>query len=434
MLYPYLQMDAIWDNAHRLALEYSAPAVWAFSSLKAQAYWSAVDHWMTDAYRSSSTNALRGYSMGTAATTETLGGRVEARRGTTTIGGEAYRRNWNTETMMAGMNAYSPQYSIPDVNIDSVGAFIEHTRTFGTRTAIDLGGRLDRLSTTADPAKVNAALYTAYHGTTTTSRVDTPLSGRAKLTVQAAKGISVAAALGHTARVAEANERFFALRRAGTDWVGNPDLDPARNTGVDLSASIQRTRVALSANAYVNAVHDYIAVYGARRIVMVPGVMNATARSYANVDATMRGLEANGSLTLHRMLTVSGDVSYVRGTLTPDASRGITATNVAEMPPLRGRVRARVDDGRLFLEVEGVASAAQDRVDTTLGELPTAPYQLLNLSSGWRRGQLAVSVGVANLLDAYFVEHLSFQRDPFRTGVRVAEPGRNVFTSISWRF
>jgi hypothetical protein len=29
--------------------------------------------------------------------------------------------------------------------------------------------------------------------------------------------------VGHTARVAEANERFFALRRMGTDWVGNPD-------------------------------------------------------------------------------------------------------------------------------------------------------------------------------------------------------------------
>mgnify|MGYP000966315109 CR=1 FL=1 len=50
----------------------------------------------------------------------------------------------------------------------------------------------------------------------------------------------VAAAVGQTARVAEANERFYALRRMGTDWVGSPDLAPALNTGMDLSLSLQR--------------------------------------------------------------------------------------------------------------------------------------------------------------------------------------------------
>lgn len=434
VLYPYLQMDAIWDNAHRLSVDYSTPAIGWLSAMKAQAYWTAVDHWMTDEYRASSVSTVRGYSMGTAATTQTVGGRVEMRHGATTVGGELYRRNWNTETMMAGMNAYAAQYSIPDVNVDSIGAFAEHTRPLGSRAVIDVGGRVDHLSTTADATKANLAIYTAYHASSTTTRTDTPLSGRAKLTVQAAPGISVAAALGHTARVAEANERFFALRRAGTDWVGNPDLDPARNTGVDVSMTLRRSRLALSANAYVNAVHDYIAVYGARRLTAVAGVMNTTARSYANVDARLRGVETSGSFTLHRMLTLSGDLSYVRGTMTPVASVGITATNLAETPPLRGRMRLRADDGRVFAELEGVASAAQNHVDASLGELATASYGIVNVASGWRRGPLAVSVGVSNLLDSYFVEHLSFQRDPYRTGVRVAEPGRNLFTNLTWRF
>lgn len=434
VLYPYLQMDAVWDDADRVAVDYSAPAIGWFSSLKAQAYWSAVDHWMTDQYRSSSLTTPREYSMGTDATTQTLGGRIEARRGTTTAGVELYRRNWNTATLLAGMNAYAPQYSIPDVNIDSAGVFVEHTRVLGARMALDLGGRLDRLATTADTARANVALYTAYHGAAPLSRVDTPLSGRAKLTVQAGRGLSVAAALGHTARVAEANERFFALRRAGTDWVGNPGLDPARNTGIDVSMTLQRSRGTLSANAYVNAVHDYIAVYGAPRQVAVSGVMNTVARSYANVDATLRGMEASGSLTLHRALTVSGDLSYVRGTMTPDAARGIASTDLAETPPLRSRLRVRADDGRVFVELEGVASAAQNHVDRSLGEQPTASYGIVNLSSGWRRGSLGVSVGVSNLLDTYYVEHLSFQRDPYRTGIRVAEPGRNVFTNLNWRF
>ena len=48
----------------------------------------------------------------------------------------------------------------------------------------------------------------------------------------------------------------------------------------------------LTANGYVNAVHDYIAVYAAGRQLMVAGVMNASAPSYANVDARLKGVEA----------------------------------------------------------------------------------------------------------------------------------------------
>lgn len=435
ILYPYLLMDAVYDNADRAALTYQAPALGGrLTGVKAEATWSRVDHWMTDAYRTSSATAPRAYSMGTDAATLTAGGRVEAAFGATTVGGEAFRRNWNTETMMAGMGAYAPQYSIPDVNIDSAGIFVEHARALSTKVSLDLGGRVDRVTTAADRAKAGLALYSAYHATDRTSRTDTLPSGRAKVAVQVSSSVDVAASVGHTARVAEANERFFALRRMGTDWVGNPTLAPARNSGVDLSVSVHRPHVSFTANGYVTAIHDYIAVYSARRQVMVSGVMNALARSYANVDARLRGFEASGSVTARTPLSFSGDVSYVRGTMTPRAELGLTSHDLAETPPLRARLRARVDDGRLFAELEGVGSAAQTRVDRSLGEATTPSYALVNLTAGLRRGRLSAAVGVANVLDAYFVEHLSYQRDPFRSGVRVAEPGRNMFANVSWKF
>ncbi len=435
ILYPYLQMDALWDNADRLSVDYNAPALSdRLSGFKAQAYWSRVDHWMTDELRTSSSATPRVYSMGTDAGTYTVGGRVEAQMHATTIGGEVYRRNWNAETQMAGMAAYAPQFSIPDVNVDSVGAFVEHARALGTRVAIDLGGRVDRVATAADATKANVALYSAYHQTTSTSRTDVLPSGRAKLTYQLAPTVELGAALGHTARVAEANERFFGLRRMGTDFVGNPDLAPARNTGIDLSVSLRRPRVTLSANGYVNEVHDYIGVYSAPRLAMVAGVMNTTARSFRNVDARLMGVETSGSVTVRTPLTLSGDISYVRGSMTTSSTAGAAASPLAETPPLRARLRARLDDGRLFTEIEGVASAAQTRVDTALGEQTTPSYGLMNLTSGARVGRLALTVGVANVLNAYFVEHLSYQRDPYRAGLRVAEPGRNVFTNVSWKF
>jgi iron complex outermembrane receptor protein len=39
-----------------------------------------------------------------------------------------------------------------------------------------------------------------------------------------------------------------------------------------------------------------------------------------------------------------------------------------------------------------------------------------------------------NVLDALYSEHLSYQRDAFRSGVRVYEPGRTLSARLSARF
>jgi iron complex outermembrane receptor protein len=435
LLYPYLQMDAVYDNADRAALRFEAPRTGArVTAVKAEAYWSRVDHLMDDARRLSSNGMPRAYSMATDAASETLGGRAEAHVGAeTTVGGEAYRRNWDTTTAMAGM-AYAPQYSIPDVNVDTVGVFAEHTRSLGSRTSLDVGGRIDHIRSDADAAKANLVLYTAYHATTTTSRSDTLPAGRLKVTHRATSALQLSAGVGHNARVAEGNERFFALRRMGTDWVGNPDLAPTRNTGLEGTVALEGRGRSLTVNGFVNWVDGYVAVYSAQRLAMVPGVMNMAARSYINTDALLRGVEVTASTQLRKALALSGNLSYTRGTFDQASVPSATGNDLAEMPPLRAQAKVRFDNGRTFGELGGLLSAAQERVDASLGEQTTPSYFVLNLHGGVRVGGMAVSVGVANLLDHYYVEHLSYQRDPFRTGVRVAEPGRNVFLNATWQF
>jgi iron complex outermembrane receptor protein len=43
-------------------------------------------------------------------------------------------------------------------------------------------------------------------------------------------------------------------------------------------------------------------------------------------------------------------------------------------------------------------------------------------------------VGVDNLLNRYYYEHCSYQRDPFRLGTVVPEPGRAAFITLSREF
>jgi iron complex outermembrane receptor protein len=70
-------------------------------------------------------------------------------------------------------------------------------------------------------------------------------------------------------------------------------------------------------------------------------------------------------------------------------------------------------------------------VDTDLKESPTPAYGIANARVGGTVWRLRLAVGVGNLLDRTYMEHLSYQRDPFRTGAKVYEPGRNVYVNTA---
>jgi iron complex outermembrane receptor protein len=400
--------------------------------VRAQGYLTRVDHWMTDERRTSSLAKPRAYSMGTRAETRTVGGKLEAVVGGLTVGAEGYERYWDATNEMAGA-AYAPQAMIPGVAVRTGGVFAEYLRVLGHGFALSAGGRLDQAHSTADAGRANTALYEAYQGTSTLDVDDTLPAAKARLAWHRGAW-DLALGVGHAARVPEATERYLALRRMGTDWVGNPGLVPSRNTALDASATITRAGFRFEAAIYRSRVADYVTVYDQARRAVVPGVMNTVARSFANVDATLTGGEVGWSLPLlFGRVFVSGDLSYVRGEQDGDPARGILPGPLAEMPPLRGRVSARYDDGRVFGSIEGLFSDDQDRVDASLGETRTPGWGVMNATVGFRRGRLRLAAGVANVFDRLYTDHLSYQRDPFRSGVRVPEPGRSLFANASFR-
>jgi iron complex outermembrane receptor protein len=433
VFYPYLLMDAVYDDTDRLSARFETRRPRRTVSLvTAQAYLTNVDHWMTDERRTSSLGAPRGYSMGTLARALTWGGKLGGRIGRTTGGIEVYRRYWDARTELAGMQ-YAAQPSIPGVRVDVVGAYADWSRILGDRVLVEAGARLDVGWSAADEEKARTDLAFAYFGTRETERRDLLPSGKLKVSWRPVTGFQLALAVGHAARVPEASERYFSLVRLGIDWVGNPTLASSRNSGVDASVAWKRPRFSLRASVFVNRIDDFITVREAERLEPAPGV-NARARTWANVDATLAGGEASGSLALASRLFLSGDLSWVRGSQEPRPEEGIVSRDLAEMPPLRGRLGLRYDDGRLFAALDGAASARQDRVNTDLNEEPTAGWAIANAAVGVRKGPLALTLGATNLFDRTYAPHLSYQRDPFRTGVRVFDPGRSLYLNTSGRF
>ncbi len=438
MMYPYLQMDATFDDADRLNLAYDYHATRGLiQAARVQGYATRVHHSMTDQLRQSSVGMPRPYSMATEARTGTQGVKAEATMSGLTTGIETYRREWNAETQMAGMK-YQPQYSIPDVVMTSFGVFAEYTRHLGNSVTLDVGGRVDGTRSDADPTKANTALYVAYQGRSQTSASDTYPTGKIRLAYKPVESLTINAGLGHTVRVPDPQERYFALKRAGSDWVGNPFLVPTTNTGVEVGAAWRVGRLFLNAAAHRDALGNNIGVYQQARVAMVPGVMNSYARSYRNTDGTITGAEVEATVSITDRLFASGDVSALRGQQTVNAAAGVNSPWLAEMPPARARLALRYERRAArhsgFAELEGVYSAAQTHVDTDLRESPTPAYSLLNARVGGSYGHVRFSVGLANLLNRTYMEHLSYQRDPFRTGAKVYEPGRNVYANVAMVF
>jgi iron complex outermembrane receptor protein len=423
-------MDGIFDNADRAGARFEAsnlPGGW--DTLMAHAYYTRVDHWMTDELRTSGAGKVREYSMGTRAKTETIGGRAELSRGSLTAGLEASRRNWNTQTMLA-MQSYAVQSAMPDVTIDVAGAFATYSAEIGARWRLEAGARLDRAESAADPDLANTALSAAYHGTRQTRVTDTLPTGYLRARWRDGSWSAVAGA-GHSARLPDQQERFYALKRMGSDWVGNPSLSPSRNTGFDSELRYTRRGAEFGVSAFAYRVDDAIRVYDQARIAMVPGVMNTIARSYTNVDALTRGLEAAATVPLAPSISLATDLSLVRGTVRGASRFG---SDLPEMPPARLRLRLRFDRARWNAAVEAVGSAKQDRVAADLRELPTEASAVVNVRGGWRLRGINVIAAVDNVFDTFYAEHLSYQRDPFRNGVRVYEPGRTASLSMAARF
>jgi iron complex outermembrane receptor protein len=439
ILYPYLMMDSDYDHADRATFKYSArDLAWGFRSLRAEGYLTQVRHFMSDSQRASA--MMGNWMMASDAATKVGGGRVEADWGRGfTVGAEAYHRNWNMlgYMRMSGTTTESP--SIPDVNTQTAGAFATYRRTFADRVRLSAGARFDHAHTQVDSAQASTNLYYQFHNTRRTGNQDNYASGNVRVSVALPRAGDVFAGVGTTGRIPDAEERYFSRGMGSGATVGNPLLPVTRNTEVSAGWNLSRARFYLRPEFFYSFLNNFILVNNQPQLnamSMGGGSMAAapTVRSYANMDARIYGGETTYGITLNGALSFNGGASYTRGTATPQPGINVRSGNLPEMPPLRGWSALRYARRWAFAELGAIAVNRQGLVSTDLRESPTAGYALLNPKFGFTAGRLSGSFTVENLLNRFYYEHLSYYRDPFSSGVKIPEPGRNVFVQLRYAY
>jgi len=441
VLYPFLRMDARYDDTHRVNAAYELGALGPLSRARAQAYFTHVRHDMDDAHRCSSwatvgdcaTILPGGWSMRTLAESWVAGGAVEAvlrSAGETTAGLDFSVRGWNAETTRyrrAGTVGYFDEGSIPDVRTMDLGLRAQHDLSLGDRVKLRAGLRLDLAH--AEAGNDRSAEYAKYFTglPADLARDDVLLSGNVQVDVRLTDSVTAFGGYGHGARLPDPQERYFALSPMGATsagTIGLPILDPPRNDEVDLGAKLATGPVLLKVQAFASWLGDYVAVVDVAQLA----TPTLHAKSWANVDAFMWGGEASARVALPWDLHLSAALAYTRG-------RNETAgTWLAEMPPLRGSVAVRYDVRRLFAEVETVLADDQGRVDATVLEQPTGGWAIVNLKAGGQLRGAKLYAGVRNVFDRSYYESLSHLRDPFSTGIRVPEPGRVAYVTAQYGF
>ncbi len=446
VLYPALLMDAEHDRTGRVNWKTTVDQPTEFlQQARLQVYWTDVDHLMHDRFRESSRPSMmvsRDYMMETDANTTTVGaslsGDVNLGEGRLRGGIDGFYRNWDAVNRSAMFMSYTAQPMIPDVDHDQVGLFAEYQRPITSGLTLETGLRLDYADSEANDLDSTrlGSLYQPYFDTTLSHSNDFfEPSANLQLTWEPADAIELFFGLASASRMPDAQELYIGLQRIPTmmnpgasNWLGNPSLDPPRNNQADVGLIFRGERFFLSGTAFFSRIDDYINIVtladpDGPDAGTLPG-----AKSYDNVDAQLWGGEIAGQLSLPWDLYLSGNLAYTRG------ENRETNKPLAEMPPLSGAFAVRYDNGSWFVELEEEFADRQDRVDQALNEAETAGWGVTHLKAGANIDRWSVFAGVNNLFDKYYFSHLSYQRDPFRTGVKVPETGSFMYLTLMYEY
>jgi iron complex outermembrane receptor protein len=434
VLYPYLFMDADYDRTHRVNFMSSTEFTGAVKELNLQAWWNKVEHLMNDKFRYSSDAVPGDFSMETDSTTEVYGFKLDGisdiGSGQLDAGIDYYYRNWDATNILSGPGWVQPM--LPDVGTDNVGGFVEYMHPLNEQFKISGGARVDYNKVKAnalDQTRLNT-LYQPYQPNNTDAvsvTADfTTVSGNIQLTWFPTEGIEVFTGLASGTRTPDGQELYIGLDRPMTmpSWVGNPNLDPTRNNQVDLGVKFSGERYYLNTSVYYSDLRDFIDV--ARVPHNITGTPAAT--TYRNVDAEMYGGELAGQYALPADLYLKAILSYVRG------QNQEANTPLSEIPPLNGNIALRYDLGDLFIELTERFADKQDRVDPALDEDVTPGWAVTDVKIGKTWDRWSLTGGVNNIFDKFYFSHLSYQRNPFGSGVKVAETGRLAYLTLSYNY
>jgi hemoglobin/transferrin/lactoferrin receptor protein len=299
--------------------------------------------------------------------------------------------------------------------LQAVGGFVQDDVRLGDWT-VKLGIRYARVAGDADQGGMGPQATTE-----NLDHTDNMFSWSAGTVYHQSKILNpyVNVALGY--RAADMRERFErAIRGDGFLRIGNPQLDPEKNTTAEVGMKGSSNRWTYTFAGYYSWIEDFIA--GRETGVVDPGTGFPIKQTENLAKVEIMGLELQLDSALGYHLH-----AYFLGSLQRGENK-YDDEPMFEMPPAEGtlglayRPRFGWNAGLQWRFV-----ARQDRVGTKFSsdrEDPTPGFSTVDLRAGYRFSRdLEVYLGVKNIFDEEYHEHLT----QGVTGTEIEAPGRNFY-------
>ncbi len=391
VLFPYLLMDERTNDHYQASGSYKGHRL----------YFNRNEHFMDNEVRDS-------FAMTDMATdaTNTMFGLVSEKY-------EVYARNWDADnriTPQANPAMEKNNHMLPDVW--RIGASVQHG--LGEKDNPWLFMRVGVAQTKAND-DTQLDLYQTLESDAELTKWSIPFG----VTASHLMDLSDSFLLGISAEVSSdapsIEQQYISVDKPGTkpDWVGNPTLnDPVRATA---RAAMQMNALKLE----VFATHVWSYPYLAKR-----AIEGAMYQTYEGVDAIMAGANLFATWKL-----VDAGLIWNWGEKTEDNSA------LAEIQPVNVFVAGQSPSFHNFhITARYQHAAVQNRVDLTQNEDTTGSWNTLDMGLVWKMEDWRVAFDAENLTNSLYTQHLSYQRNPFASGVRVDEPGRTYRVTATFKF
>lgn len=451
VLHAGLPMDTEEDNSSILSLDYKINKLSDFiEEINAKAYYSYVDHIMSNARRPSfmMTEALSTIDATTA------GGKLEFKMKPTEewilyggldallIARDGGRTRVVKRNMMGDI---LPEPLIfqdkiwQDSYVNDFGIFAENKYAFSNKTMLTTGVRYDLVvSDIQDPEADFQELYPDLG-----QREEHNISATVSVKHKISDNNSLEVAYGRGMRSANMIERFinhFSVGQDPFEYVGNPNLDAEVNNQFEIGFKghtpfengIDALRYSLS--GYYSIYENYIVpvVDPTLERKFMPMAKPQEVKRFINIDdAYKTGFEAEATVDFANYFNFKTAVAYVY-TRNKDLDESLPLT-----PPLTTRLGVGLEKEKFWASLDYTITSKQDEIATSFREQETGGWNVFDVRFGFRpyRG-LNVGLAVINVFDETYNNHLNFsfvnQADFGR--VPINDPGRNfsVFTKFNF--
>ncbi|SFQ87046.1 iron complex outermembrane recepter protein [Halopseudomonas formosensis] len=409
----------------------------ALQELEARVYYNYADHVMDNySLRVPPSTGMMAGGMASNVDRRTLGARLAATWVWEDIellaGADAQRNTHRTRNSMGVEDAYRHQPWLKDASFSQIGLFSELTWTRREDQRLIGGVRLDQHHVEDFRQTVSAG-----HGGGHMPPPANPTAGETRReTLPAAflrleQDLSSLPAtayigIGHVQRFPDYWELFSPRRSPGAVNAFDA-IEPERTTQLDVGLQYQRDSLQAWISGYAGVVDDFI-------LFDYTG-MSSSAQ---NIDAHIMGAEAGLALDLTDNWELETSLAWAWGRNRSDGEA------IPQMPPLDARfnltyARDNWSAGALWRVVAAQSRTADGKGNVTSRDFgDSAGFGVLSLNAAYRFNQaVTASVGVDNLLDKAYAEHLNLAGNGsfgFPADTRINEPGRTLWAKLDLSF